>query len=73
MAVETPHRQVVQVTGMTCQHCVNAVREELSALSGVRSVDVTLSSGLVTVESDRELSSVEISAAVEEAGYAIAD
>ena len=73
MAVQTPHRHVVHVTGMTCQHCVNAVIEELSALNGVRSVDVTLSSGLVTIESDRELPSVEIASAVAEAGYAIAD
>ena len=37
---------------MTCGHCVAAVREELAALAGVRSVDVELESGEVTVVSD---------------------
>jgi copper ion binding protein len=73
MSVETSHRTTVTVSGMSCQHCVNAITEELSALNGVRSVDVTLSSGLVTVESDFELSRAEIATAVDEAGYTIAD
>ena len=73
MTVQTSHLTTVTVSGMTCQHCVNAITEELSALNGVRSVDVTLSSGLVTVGSDFELSRTEIATAVDEAGYAIAD
>jgi copper chaperone CopZ len=58
-----------QVAGMTCGHCVAAVREELVALAGVRSVDVELESGRVTVVSDRPLTRECVSAAVEEAGY----
>ena len=73
MPVQAAHQVMVTVAGMTCQHCVGAVTEELGALNGVRSVDVTLSSGLVTIGSDRELSSAEVAVAVEEAGYAIAD
>ena len=30
------------VSGMTCDHCVKAVTEEVSALDGVTSVDVDL-------------------------------
>ncbi|MDQ2707474.1 MAG: cation transporter [Actinomycetota bacterium] len=73
MSVQTAHHQAVQVTGMTCQHCVNAVTDELSALDGVRAVDVTLSSGLVTLSSTRELSNAEIAAAIDEAGFSVAD
>lgn len=73
MTVQTTHQTTVTVSGMTCQHCVNAITEELSALNGVTAVDVTLSSGAVTLRSDRELSLAEIVAAVDEAGYAIAD
>ena len=73
MSVQTSHLITVTVSGMTCQHCVNAITEELSALNGVTSVDVTLSSGRVTLRSDHELSRAEIAAAVDEAGYAIAD
>ena len=61
-----------QVVGMTCGHCVSAVREELGGLAGVRSVDVELESGRVTVVSDRPLGRDSVAAAVEEAGYQLA-
>ncbi|GAA5155158.1 hypothetical protein GCM10023321_28030 [Pseudonocardia eucalypti] len=73
MAVQAPFRITVTVTGMSCDHCVGAVTEELRALSGVRSVDVTLGTGAVTITSDRELNGAEITGAVAEAGYALAD
>ena len=60
------------VTGMTCQHCVAAVTEEISALSGVESVDVTLDTGAVTVVSAGPLADEDVRAAVDEAGYALA-
>lgn len=60
------------VTGMTCQHCVNSVTEELKGIDGVQKVDVFLVSGgasQVQVTSDDELDRAEVQAAVEEAGY----
>lgn len=68
--------QNFDVTGLTCGHCVGAVTEELTALDGVRDVQVTLVAGgtsTVTVEADRALSTDEVSAALDEAGaYALA-
>jgi copper chaperone CopZ len=61
-----------QVVGMTCGHCVSAVREELASIDGVRSVDVVLQSGSVTVVSDGPLEPQSVAAAVEEAGYQLA-
>ena len=61
----------VQVTGMTCQHCVNAVSEEVSALAGVSAVDVDLDSGAVTITSDEPLTPVALEAAITEAGYTL--
>ncbi len=60
------------VTGMTCGHCVQAVTDEISALEGVRQVDVELTSGAVTVVSDDPLDQEAVAAAVDEAGYALA-
>jgi copper chaperone len=57
------------VSGMTCEHCVSSVTEELSELAGVSKVDVELASGAVTVTSDRELGADEVRGAVTEAGY----
>jgi copper chaperone CopZ len=65
----------VNVSGMTCGHCVMSVTEELTELEGVESVDVDLVAGGVSpvvVTSTRELSEDEIGKAVEEAGYSVA-
>ena len=61
------------VTGMTCGHCVSAVTEELSAIDGVGDVRVDLGSGVVTVTSDAPLSDEAVRAAVDEAGYELAN
>ncbi|GAA4921724.1 heavy-metal-associated domain-containing protein [Actinoplanes utahensis] len=61
------------VKGMTCSHCVQSVTEELSALPGVTDVAVDLASGGVTVASESPLSDEAVRAAVDEAGYELAD
>ena len=66
----------LHVTGMTCGHCVNAVTSELSALDGVSNVSVDLVAGgtsSVVVESARDIPLDELRAAVDEAGYELAD
>ncbi|WP_433204150.1 heavy-metal-associated domain-containing protein [Dactylosporangium sp. CS-047395] len=63
---------IYSVTGMTCQHCVNAVTEELRGLDGVSGVRVDLPTGSVTVTSVRPLDPAAVRAAVDEAGYAVA-
>lgn len=60
------------VTGMTCEHCVRAVREELGKVEGVTAVEVDLDSGRVTVESSTPLDAADVAAAVDEAGYVMA-
>ncbi|WP_307097020.1 heavy-metal-associated domain-containing protein [Rhodococcus sp. SORGH_AS_0301] len=64
--------KTVTVVGMTCQHCVAAVTEEVSALKGVTSVHVDLESGRVDVESDTPVDDAALAAAVDEAGYELA-
>jgi copper chaperone len=60
-----------QVTGMTCEHCVHAVTEELANLDGVREVRVDLNPGgasAVTVSSQTPLAADAVAAALDEAG-----
>ena len=59
------------VKGMTCEHCVAAVTQELSALPGVAHVQVDLASGAVAVQSEGTLSGEAVRAAVDEAGYEV--
>jgi copper chaperone CopZ len=61
------------VNGMTCSHCVQAVTGELSALPGVGDVRVDLTSGAVTVTSEAPLAQDAVRAAVDEAGYELAN
>ena len=61
----------ITVTGMTCEHCVRSVREELSQLDGVSDVDVDLASGRVRISADGPVDDAAVRAAVEEAGYEV--
>jgi copper chaperone len=64
---------VITVTGMTCEHCEKAVREEISAIPGVSQVDVDVASGEVKVLAEPLPGLDTLRAAVEEAGYELAD
>jgi copper chaperone len=64
--------QTWTVSGMTCEHCVASVTEEVAELRGVRSVEVALETGTLTVEADAALADDLVRAAVEEAGYTLA-
>ena len=66
------HTTSYLVTGMTCQHCVHAVREEVGAVAGVNEVGVDLDSGTLTVVGSDDVPFSAIAAAVDEAGYTVA-
>jgi len=60
-----------KVTGMTCEHCVNAVTSEVGALDGVSAVQVQLvpnGVSTVTVSSAAPIPDPEVTAALDEAG-----
>ncbi|HVX16396.1 MAG TPA: heavy metal-associated domain-containing protein [Acidimicrobiales bacterium] len=58
-----------EIAGMSCEHCVRAVTEELSAIDGVTDVHVDLAAGTAEVTSDAPLPDAAVRAAVDEAGY----
>jgi len=58
----------LSVEGMTCDHCVRAVREALSKVSGVeRVVDVDRERGQAVVDGNPDVGA--LIAAIEEEGY----
>ena len=60
-----------KVTGLTCGHCVSAVKEEVGELAGVHNVDVELVKGgesVVTVTADADVSREAFVDALKEAG-----
>jgi copper chaperone len=69
MAKET---QNLNVQGMSCQHCVHAVKSSVSALAGVDTVDVSLEKNLVTVGFDPSKTNLQsIRTAIEDQGYSV--
>jgi len=58
------------VSGMTCQHCVASVHEEVSDIAGVDAVDVDLASGRLVV-TGQDVTDDAVRAAVAEAGYEV--
>jgi copper chaperone len=65
-----PTSRTYNVSGMTCSHCVLSVKEEVSEVEGVNSVDVELASGLVTVTGE-SFDDGAVRAAVTDAGYEV--
>ncbi|MDR0220300.1 MAG: copper ion binding protein [Lachnospiraceae bacterium] len=63
-------KTVLNVEGMSCEHCVKAVSEAVGALTGVVNVGVDLAAGTVAVEFDPAVSPLEeIIAEIEDVGY----
>lgn len=58
------------VTGMTCDHCIASVREEVEELAGVIALEADLESGLLEVAGEG-FSDEQVAAAVAEAGYEV--
>jgi copper chaperone len=60
------------VPGMSCEHCRSAISKEVGAVPGVESVDVDLTSKLVTVHG-AGVSDAAVREAIDEAGYDVAE
>ncbi len=63
--------ETLTVKGMTCGHCVQAVKDEVGAIDGVQDVQVDLDSGRVVVVAEAPIAAERYAAAVDEAGYEV--
>lgn len=64
----------LKLEGLTCQHCVGSVTNELQSLPGVTDVDIDLVRGGIstaTVTSNPTPPSQQLADAVAEAGYTV--
>ena len=59
--------QQIKVIGMSCMHCVGAVKKALEAVEGVESVDVSLEQSNAAVIGNAPME--KLISAVTEAGY----
>lgn len=63
----------IQIDGMSCSHCEQAVTDELRKLDGVTEVEVSAEDGSARIASEAPLSRADLAEAVEEAGYELLD
>ncbi|WP_446898934.1 heavy-metal-associated domain-containing protein [Clostridium sp. LBM24168] len=64
-------KRTVHVEGMTCQHCVQHVKEALESIDGVSSAKVDLNSKTAVVKSSSEIDDNVVKEAVKNAGYEV--
>lgn len=64
--------KTLNVEGMSCMHCVNAVKKSVGELPGVSKVNVDLENKKVNVEFDEAKVKLDaIKEAIEDAGYEV--
>ena len=59
----------VEIKGMSCQHCVQAVTQALQQLEGISKVDVSLEQGEARYEEENPVDRDTVRDAVRKAGY----
>lgn len=61
---------ILNVEGMSCSHCVNAITKAVGALDGVSNVDIDLNGKTVSVSYDSNKVSLDtIKSTIEDEGY----
>ena len=60
----------IQIEGMSCQHCVMAVKKAIGALQGIDQADVAVGKAVVKYD-DSKVKKEEIETAVEKAGFKV--
>lgn len=65
-------QEILNVNGMSCQHCVNNVTRSLTSISGVEKVEVSLTNKTVAVSYNDELVELtQIIEKIERLGYSV--
>ena len=70
---EKPMEKTLKIEGMMCNHCVMHVQKALAAIPGVADVTVSLEDKSAKVKHSGDVSDAVFKAAVEEAGYQLAE
>ncbi|MBN2254628.1 MAG: heavy-metal-associated domain-containing protein [Deltaproteobacteria bacterium] len=65
--------KTIKINGMSCQHCVMAVKKALSGIDGIENVTVDLATGTATFEGKGSVDRETIRHHIEEAGYELVE
>ncbi|HEX6982477.1 MAG TPA: heavy metal translocating P-type ATPase [Balneolaceae bacterium] len=71
--LKTKQQKTLKIEGMHCASCVSAVEKSLKKVAGVESASVNLATESATVSFDERITDDDLKAAVEKAGYSLAE
>lgn len=60
---------VLKVEGMSCDHCITAIKKTVGAIQGVENIDIDLKGGIVSVQHGDGINVEQLKEAVQGAGY----
>ena len=64
--------KILNVDGITCEHCVDTIKEAVEILDGIFSVDVDIEKKQVVVEFDEKIAKTEdLIDKIEEVGFKV--
>lgn len=63
--------KTVPIKGMSCSHCVAAVTKALSAIDGLKNIQVSLEKGEATFDETKPVSGADIKKAIEKIGFEV--
>ena len=64
-------KDTIKIKGMSCQHCVMAVKKALTSISGISEANVAVGSAEITFD-ESKVRKADIEGAIVKAGYEIA-
>ncbi|MCX5816297.1 MAG: cation transporter [Proteobacteria bacterium] len=60
----------IKIEGMSCQHCVMAVKKAIGGLKGIENADVAIGSAAIKYD-ESKVKKEEIEAAIEKTGFKV--
>jgi copper chaperone len=61
----------IKIKGMSCQHCVMAVKKALNGIDGIQNVDVALESGQATFDTAQPVAMEVVKERIKKAGFEV--
>ncbi len=62
---------ILKVNGMECGGCENRIKNALSTIEGIESVDADYKTGIVKVKSNEEITKEQMEETIEDIGFEI--
>lgn len=62
----------VKIKGMSCDHCVKAVKRALEEIDGMKDVNVDLKKAEASFDQSKEIDLEDVKERIEKAGYEVA-